>query len=195
MNDETIGLVLCGGQSSRMGLDKGLILKSNMAWVEIAFRKLNEVVNKSYISINISQSEQYKRIISKNEIILDSSNLNLKGPLLGILSAHLQFPEKNIIVLACDMLEIEIDTIKRLLGCFTNQSAICFSFHNQAEPLLGIYSSHALKQIYKLYNEGSLLKFSMIYVLGLVNAEFVMLNEIEFRSFKNYNSPTDLPTI
>ncbi len=194
MNDATIGLVLCGGQSSRMGLDKGLIQNRNMAWVVIALKKLNEAVNKSYISLNLSQTGEYKKILSENKIIFDASHLNVKGPLLGILSAHLQFPEKNIIVLACDMLEIEINTIKRLLGYFTNQSAICFSFQGKPEPLLGIYSSQALKQIYKLYYDGNLMKFSMMHVLELVNAEFIMLNESEFRAFKNYNSPTDLPT-
>ncbi len=187
-----IGLVLCGGQSSRMKTDKGLIQNQNATWAQIAFEKLQTNIEEVFVSVNHSQSEDYLKIFKEKQLIFDNQNVAIKGPLLGLLSAHLQFPDNDILVLACDIVNIKENTIRTLIDNFHNQTAICYSFNSQTEPLVGIYSATALKQIHKLYLNNNLLKYSMMHVLEITNAELLPLTEKDFLQFKNYNSPEDI---
>ncbi|MFN0050047.1 MAG: molybdenum cofactor guanylyltransferase [Cytophagales bacterium] len=190
--NSTIGLVLCGGQSARMGSDKGLIKNNNISWSIFAFGKLSASNLETFISINSSQIADYEDLFRGDSLIVDNKELQIKGPLLGILSAHLKYPEKNILVLACDMLDITNENISHLLTTFKHQNAICYAYQNSPEPLLGIYSSSGLKNIYQKYTSGNLLKFSMMHMLELLEADFLPLSDREFVHFKNYNSPQDL---
>ncbi len=187
-----IGLVLCGGQSSRMKTDKGLIRNENATWAQIAFEKLQTDIKEVFVSINHSQSEEYLKIFREKQLIFDDQNVAVKGPLLGLLSTHLQFPDNDILVLACDIVNIKYGIIRTLVDNFQDQPAICYSFNSQPEPLVGIYSATALKQIHKLYLDNSLRKYSMMHILEITNARLLPLTEKDFPQFKNYNSPEEI---
>jgi hypothetical protein len=46
-----IGLILCGGQSSRMGMDKGLLQFNGISWAQSAANKMAELNIPVYLSI------------------------------------------------------------------------------------------------------------------------------------------------
>src|SRR5690348_15042320 len=102
-----IGVVLSGGQSSRMGQDKGLMMLHQKVWAKIAFEKLAALSNPALISINESQQKEYLKHFSKKELSVDRSDLKIQGPLAGVLSAHLRHPDQDLMVLACDMLNMQ----------------------------------------------------------------------------------------
>jgi molybdopterin-guanine dinucleotide biosynthesis protein A len=53
------GVVLCGGQSSRMGTDKGLLLHQSITWVQQAISTLTQLNTPVLLSINEQQLIAY----------------------------------------------------------------------------------------------------------------------------------------
>src|SRR6202012_3284429 len=98
-----LGVVLCGGQSSRMGQDKGLIATQTTNWAGLALEKLSSLNIPVVLSVNNRQKTSYQAIFSDKLLIADNPELSLKGPLAGILSIHLQYPTEDLFILACDL--------------------------------------------------------------------------------------------
>src|SRR3546814_7830627 len=111
-----IGLVLCGGKSSRMGTDKGMLLKDDGTWAEHMGGMLELLGLKTYVSINALQFEKYGQFFSSTALIPDA--VDIKGPLGGLLSAHQRFPKKDILVLPCDMIDLDTSLLRQLLSIY-----------------------------------------------------------------------------
>lgn len=97
------GVILCGGQSTRMGTDKGLIPCPEGIWARAAFNKMAALHLPVVVSINPSQYGEYSHFFSAAELITDDQSLSLAGPLLALLSVHRHIPAEDLLVLACDM--------------------------------------------------------------------------------------------
>src|SRR5881227_3770729 len=97
------GVVLCGGQSNRMGFDKALIEFEATTWVELATKKLTELALSVILSVNDQQYNLYFTRFQQVSVVKDNCSLDIYGPLRGILSIHLQYPADDLLVLACDM--------------------------------------------------------------------------------------------
>jgi molybdopterin-guanine dinucleotide biosynthesis protein A len=109
-----VGVVLCGGQSVRMGNDKGLISSEGITWAQAAVSKLSAFEIPVCVSVNEQQYASYAETFSNNSLITDNPALQLHGPLAGVLSAHLEYPLQNIFVLACDMPLMDVNVLSRL---------------------------------------------------------------------------------
>src|SRR5205085_3518838 len=106
----------------------------------------------------------YQTVFSPQQLITDNESLLLKGPLCGVLSAHLQFPQEDLVVLACDMPLLETSLVKELIThCQLHMENDAFIYTNdgEPEPLCGIYRSRGLGHILSLYRSGQLVKHSM----------------------------------
>jgi molybdenum cofactor guanylyltransferase len=190
-----IGLILCGGLSSRMKEDKGLMPLNGKAWAALACEKISTVKLRPMLSIRKEQAQTYSSIFKRDQLIVDDEGLNLAGPLLGIMSAHLRFQREDMVVLACDLLKMErivmiglIDEQKRN----RDSEAIIFKSGGRSEPLCGIYTSQGLAKILSLHREKGLVKFSMMHVLEILKTRYVAAHESWTPYFKNFNSQDDL---
>ncbi len=189
-----IGLILCGGQSERMGTDKGLIKSAEKTWAQTAADKMALLNIPVIFSINKKQQDLYAKIFSQNELIVDNDMLDLKGPLLGVLSCHLAFPGEDLFVLACDMLYMKTDLLVKLLEKYQQQIADAYIFSNdvKAEPLCGIYTDRSLSYVSDLYKTKKLHTYSMKFILEQLNVCAVPLEDEEKKYFQNFNSPSDI---
>ena len=187
--DYLTGLVLCGGQSLRMGMDKGLIQTGNSTWAALACKKLEKYCEEVFISINQKQKVNYLNQFQSEKLITD--NLKIKGPLCGILSFHQHFPENDLLILACDMLLVTDDLVMQLINIYKNKNRSAFYvFKNngQIEPLLGIYTSVGLKKIFSKYSINEEFEFSIIKNLISSNTLFIEANNAS--AFQNFNYPS-----
>src|SRR4051812_4885506 len=110
------GVILCGGQSTRMGADKGLLKQGSLTWAELAAHKLSSLQIPVSLSVNKEQATIYSKIFSPDQLIIDNEALSIKGPLLGVLSAHQNFPDEDLVILACDMIEMSASVLQDLIN-------------------------------------------------------------------------------
>ncbi|MDP9040594.1 MAG: NTP transferase domain-containing protein, partial [Bacteroidota bacterium] len=109
-----LGVVLCGGESSRMGADKGLIQFQDKTWAQLAIEKIEELGIPVVVSISRRQKEQYERLLSENKLIVDDPTIALKGPVAAVLNVHLRYPAEDLFVLACDLPLMEFSVLDEL---------------------------------------------------------------------------------
>lgn len=189
------GIVLCGGQSMRMGKDKALLNTAGVTWAQNAADKLLEIPLTVSFSVNEHQNTFFKTLFSDAVIIKDDNNLQLHGPLLGILSVHLQYPTEDIFVLACDMQLMESATLIELHHLYQTKSgadAYIFTNENEPEPLCGIYCVKGLSSILQMFTQNNLPKYSMKFILTQLDVCYVPIADKQKGYFSNFNSPADL---
>lgn len=189
------GLILCGGKSGRMGVDKGLIEDKGIAWAQYAFNKVASLGLPVVFSVNPEQFKAYSSAFDESKLIIDNNGLQLKGPLLGVMSAHLKYSSEDLLVLACDMPFMDILLLQKLNDQYQmddSVDAIVYTNNGEPEPLCAVYSSAALAVILEEFYSGALVKYSMKNMIEHINPYFIVIEESEKRFFKNINTHADL---
>lgn len=186
-----LGVVLCGGESKRMGSDKGLLPLNGKTWVEHVADKLKLLNLPVVISINKSQLEAYGKIFSEQDLIIDE--LPMHGPLNGLLTVHQKFQQKDILLLACDLIEMNDSTTRQLIEAYEKNEAEYFAFEqdNFFQPLCAIYTANALSSVSQRLKSGSLANYSFQHILN--NSNTLRLKATSVKAFNNYNSRNNIP--
>jgi molybdenum cofactor guanylyltransferase len=190
-----LGIILCGGQSSRMGSDKGLLVHEAKTWAQTALDKLSVLDIPIKLSVNPEQQSEYAKVFTPEMLIIDDSSLSIKGPLLGVLSAHLQNPADDLFLLACDLPLMEPFLLKELFTSYlTNKQydAYIFTNDNEPEPLCGIYASKGLTKIIALQKENRLTRHSMKFILSQLSVHSTIIQEKQKKYFRNFNAHAQL---
>lgn len=123
------GLVLAGGQSTRMGKDKGLIPYHGMPQREYLYHLLSRVCDKTYVSI---RPEQQNDLPDDIETVVDENRY--KGPYNGLLSAHRKYSKVAWLVLACDLPLIDLQSLQELIAA-RDPNMMATSFAQKEDPL------------------------------------------------------------
>lgn len=188
------GVVLCGGQGSRMGKDKGLLQYQSATWAQNAFSLLSSLHIPVVCSVRQEQVTEYERLFEQTVLVKDDNALMIGGPLKGILSVHLQHTAEDLLVLACDMPLMQADVLRYLIDNAREESAEASVFESSTgiEPLCGIYTSKGLNKILSLHSSGELKKHSIMHVLENIATNYLPLPSEWEKYFRNYNTPADL---
>jgi len=188
------GVILCGGKSSRMGTDKGLLKMASYTWAQAAAGKIAALGLPFYLSVNEAQYEDYAAHFASSKLINDNNTIEVHGPLQGVLSAHIKLPEEDLFILACDMPLMEIPVLQQLLNSSREHTADAFVFTNDGiyEPLCGIYRASGLAHIMQLLKNNQLPKHSMKYTLEHVSTYAIALSPEQKQCFRNFNAHADL---
>jgi molybdenum cofactor guanylyltransferase len=189
--DNLTGVVLCGGESQRMGRDKGLLEKDGVPWAIRMGQKLAPWQVPVVYSINEKQWAAYITILSTDQLILDA--LGLPGPLDGLLSVHQRFPNQDLLLLACDMQDLDAPTIGQLLDAYrqqpegsTTQAFFAYRDSGRFQPFCAIYTANGLAPAYRLAQTESLQDFSLQALLK--SGKTAQLTIGDPQAFHNYNS-------
>lgn len=193
--DKLVSLVLAGGLSSRMGKDKGMLEHNGQPWVLQTAALCSSVNLSVFYSINASQKEQYLPLLSVEDTIIDS--VDVKGPLAGLLSFYIQYPNTDVLLLPCDMIQLEKSVLEELIQSYETLSIghdiIVFQHGDGTiEPMPGIYTKEALKKLYWLYAAGELKKHSLKYCIEISNSDFIYIQPEMEKLFMNANTPEDI---
>ena len=189
------GVILCGGKSTRMGSDKGLLKLRTNTWAKTAVDKITELQLPVILSVNVNQYPDYAAIFPVEQLVKDNGTLKLRGPLCGVLSVHLEYPHEDLLILACDMPLMEVEILKELLKYYqqnNSDDAFVYSNDGEPEPLCGIYKAKGLAHIIQLHNINQLPKHSMKYMLEHISPQIIPISEDKKRSFHNFNAHAEL---
>ena len=188
------GVVLCGGESKRMGRDKGMLAIGDLTWAEHAAKKLNGLNIPVVVSIKEKQLNAYDRVfdptVLKVPTTLVVDQVEVKGPLTGLMSVHLVYPDDDLLLLACDMTEMDVPTLLVLKDCaIAFPEFDCYSYVNEdglLEPLCALYTSTMLKKLGRDLQDDELSNFSLRCLIRQASCKTILIND--HRSFNNHNS-------
>lgn len=148
------GLVLCGGQSVRMGKDKAMITYHQLPQYAHVAKMLKSFCSDVFISCNTQQ----KYLLDSNyKAIEDNATFSNAGPMTGLLSAFELHSNSGLLVVGCDYPYFTKADMKALMEARDEQiDAVCY--HNEAsefdEPLLAIYEKQCAPLLLQFYQNG-----------------------------------------
>lgn len=148
------GLILIGGNSSRMGTDKAFITyHQKPQWLHL-FDIMKSICDEVLISCNINQvhlfSDEYK-------VIVDHPLFKDAGPMTGVLSAFHLHNDVSLMVVGCDYPKLELSDLQFLLQSADEQSdVVCYKnpASNIDEPLISWYNPSVNIPMQTAYNHG-----------------------------------------
>lgn len=155
------GLVLLGGQSSRMGREKALVIYHDRPQGLLAFERLSAVCERVFLSCRAEQLGEpaFEETFRAMPLILDS--YGDIGPLAGLLSAMETYPQVTWLTLACDMPLVDDVVLHALLSrrdpakwATVFKSAAPNSDKPAFEPLCAIYEPVCLPAFHAAVWEG-----------------------------------------
>jgi molybdenum cofactor guanylyltransferase len=191
-----LGVILCGGQSSRMGTDKGMLSYADgITWAQHQYTLLQMLCPQVVVSINPAQKNNYRAYFSEEQLTSDHESVQIKGPLLGLISVHLMHPSKDIFLLACDMIKMKKEVLQALLQRYlqdNNKDAWVFINEESLEPLCAIYKADALAGIVQQYRAGQINRFSLKSILEKIQNEPIPIKPMWKTCFSNINDREEL---
>ena len=174
------GLVLSGGQSTRMGRDKGDIEYHSKSQREYVSDLLSSYCSEVFISCNREQSK-----LITNTPKIEDAFLN-QGPLGGILSAFQQAPNAAWLTVACDLPFLNEATIEHLIQR-RNPSKMATAFRDAEgkfpEPLVTIWEPKAYPVLLQFLAQGYSCPRK-----ALINSDVEILHAPDTFVFKNVNT-------
>lgn len=135
-------LILAGGRSSRMGMDKALLNYHGVSQTEYMISIAAQLGMEAFVSVRDNS-----QTIPDGATAIPDVVANL-GPLGGICSAHLHSPRRTWLIVACDMPLLDVKLMSELLSADAAMcDVVCFKSpgSNLPEPLLSLWKPAALR--------------------------------------------------
>ena len=146
---DATAIILAGGNSSRMGEDKSMLELNGKTLIENNCDILKNLFSQVIISANDKAKYEFLGL----EVVPDKA-LN-QGPLMAIAST-LQASDNQInFVLACDIIDVDIELIKKMLVFAEDFDAVVpRTADGKFEPLFAIYRKNLLAPMNEALDSG-----------------------------------------
>jgi len=181
-------IILAGGASRRMGLDKALIQVEGIRLLDYVYGKCQELFNEIIIVTN--QPHQF--IEYQTPVVGDE--IPGAGSLGGLYTGLKRASNYHSFCVACDMPFLKPELIFHLIEKRFNYDVVIPITKKGLEPLHAIYSKRCIEPIKKLVERGD---FKISGLIPEVHVEYCEEEEIKeidpsFTSFINVNTKKDL---
>lgn len=197
-------IIICGGLSTRMGEDKGLMLFKNKPMIVHLLEKLkNEVDEVLLVLRNKKQCQLYHKILKTTinyefDLRILSDEIESQGPLSGIYTGLKYINTDHALVLPCDSPLISPVFVNKIFNQFLSNhgeydAVVPYQREKSAEnlePLHAIYTKKTRKIIYAQLSAGRKDVKSFIKRLHTL---YVKVDKLDpsLLTFKNFNQVTD----
>ena len=195
-------IILCGGQSRRMGKDKGSLIIKDKPMIKYILSTLNNEIDEVIIVLNDNKRiDKYMEFINPEDysykLKFVEDKIKNKGPISGILTGLENISSEYAIVFPCDNPFVTKNTIQTLFNEITCNIQAVVPYHDPenklktSEPLHSIYN----KNIIPIINEQIL--NDSLHIKGIIekiDTKFVLIDnkKILKKEFRNLNRPEDL---
>ncbi|MFM2156171.1 MAG: putative bifunctional molybdopterin-guanine dinucleotide biosynthesis protein MobB/MobA [Bacteroidota bacterium] len=186
LSTDVHGLILSGGESSRMQTDKFLLKYDGVEQYKRLLNMFDELNFKTFLSCNEKQYLDESVCMQK---INDNAEYKDAGPLTGVLSAFDQL-QSDLLIVGCDYPLLKIEHL-RILKQFSEYGfdEIAFVKNNRndvVEPLICFLSKQSLQKLKLFYQNGGR---SLNKYLQQVNPLKIQLNDDSF--LRSFDTPED----
>ncbi|MDX5474814.1 MAG: molybdenum cofactor guanylyltransferase [Bacillaceae bacterium] len=190
MNDTT-GILLSGGKSSRFGSPKAFAKFNEKEMFEYSMAILEEVTGEVVISSSPTLSPTFQAR-GFNNIIEDVEHFRGKGPLAGIYSCMKSAPSQWYVVLPCDMPLLSKEVLNIMLEHKSpGVDVIIPNAFGRVQPLVGVYHQSVLPILEQNLKEDNL---KMMEFIQRLNVKYLKEDELNMQQndFQNINRESDL---
>lgn len=181
------GIILAGGENSRMGVDKAFLVVAGKPLVERVIAVHRELFSKTIV---VTRSPELYQGYSV-EVVEDA--IDLRGPLTGIYSGMRHSQDGHHFVSACDMPFLNARLIAFLSAQAEGYDAVVPVLNGLPEPLHAIYHRRLLPAIEAFLKNGER-KIQRLFEAARVRyvaPEEISRFDSRFRSFINVNTPQE----
>ncbi len=181
------GVILAGGQSSRMGSNKALLPFQGGRFIEVIYRRFSELFPEVLLVTN--NPEQYAFLPCRKVADLYPG----MGALAGLHSGLRHATMPHIFVAACDMPWLNSALIRRLAGLLDTADVVIPFGENGLEPLHAIYGKQCLGPMEESLaaDRRRIVSFFPQVRVRELRQEQVRAIDPDFDSFRNVNTPDD----
>jgi molybdopterin-guanine dinucleotide biosynthesis protein A len=141
---EPVGVVLAGGSSSRMGRDKALLAAGGGSLPALAARRL------AGVCAEVAVADRGRGLLPGLPSLPDGPG---RGPAAGILGAAAVYPDRRLLVLACDLPQVPADLLAELAGPAAPDWVVP-RWREGLEPLCALYGPAALAALGRRIERG-----------------------------------------
>lgn len=172
-------VILAGGKSSRMGMQKALLPFEEANLLSYQYQKMCKIFQNVFISCREDVSIGLEKVafIDKDEVF---------SPLVGIKNAFLTLQTQKIFFLSVDTPFVKQKTIRRLCEIGGEYDLICPNSGGRSHYLVGVWD----RNIFEILNRALFLKeYKLSHLVDKMHTY-----EIGFdnqREFDNLNTPED----
>lgn len=176
-------IILCGGRSSRFGTDKARALFGGEPLLQRIARLCVEVG-----VVPVAQAD----VIGKYDdlgILTRADDVSGLGPLGGILSALTTTPAEAVLVLTCDMPQVDADLLRGLIRAFKIfRQSIFYTVAGSVQPFPGIFTRVATALMASHLAQGKRHVKELVSALPHIH----FLDDPDSTRFMNVNTQEDL---
>lgn len=180
---EITGIILAGGNSSRMGEDKGLLELNGKSMIEHVIKAVQPLVSDIIIISNQEEYEQFGYTVFEDEY-------KDKGPMGGIYTGLKNSMNKTNFILSCDIPLIHSDFLEWLLNQHEKQPITVSEIKGRENHMIGVYERSIIGQ-YKQSIQQNDLKLKITN--KKIGCQIVQVDENQFpiKLFSNINTKED----
>jgi molybdopterin-guanine dinucleotide biosynthesis protein A len=148
MYNSITGIILSGGKSSRMGVNKSLLKFSDKYNIELIKDLMVNVFERVILITNEPELYEFLELETYPDIYLGY------GPLGGIHSGLIHSETESNFIISCDMPFIDKNTIEFIVNYPSKQNIIVPKSDGFIQQLCGIYKKSLIPAIGKILNQG-----------------------------------------
>ena len=188
------GAVLSGGQSSRMGQEKGLMKLGEISLVERVAAAVSEVADEVIIAVAPSMIQAYRSALDSQYKIVGDKQRD-QGPIFGLISGLSSASGDYVVVCPCDTPLVRPEVLKMIREKAVGFDGAVPVIRGYLEPLVACYSrTICLSAFEKKASSGAMKLVDALEGLKIVRVPEQSIRRLdpELESFWNLNTPADL---
>jgi molybdopterin-guanine dinucleotide biosynthesis protein A len=178
------GILIAGGKSERMEMDKSWLFYQGKTFAEQAIKQLELLCQEVLISSNLPDWPNKYRIVA-------DIHTNI-GPIGGLHACLRATATEYNLVSPCDLPLMTVETLNKLLTDVSSWQAVIFRHDGYVEPLCGVYATSCLPVVEQQIAAG---QYSMQKLLAKLNVHYIEADAETRLQLRNINTPADYATL
>ena len=188
--DPLDGIVLAGGQSRRLGIDKALLSLGGAPLLQTVVQRVSQVCRRVIVAVD--SPGRYRRLGLPARFVADASPG--RGPLAGLQSGLQACSTSHALVVACDLPFLNVELLRYMAGLPRSYQALVPRAGGRDHPLHAVYARSCLPEVDALLAAGGGSMKQLLDGLDVRRLEERDLNRFDPNglSLLNLNDESDL---